>query len=584
MQSFKPRTDEICKLCRQKERLGATHRQISGERKREQKELKRISAEIRREAHKKPHSLLASQGEARQVTPEEKEAASRIISRRRLLPFVLRFQANYLPGWVHEDICRRLERFVRDVEAGKSPRLLLCMPPRAGKSTLTSRFFPAWVLGQHPDWEIIAASHTQSLALKFSGFIRDLLRDSSYQQVFPACRLDPESQSKEAWDTTEGGGYLAAGVGTGITGRGAHILIVDDPVKDMEAADSSTIRDNTWEWYTSTAYTRLAPGGGVLGIMTLWNEDDWGGRIIEVSESGEGDKFEIVRYPAINEGYAEWLNPDDEIVKVYPGYEPPKRGLLLREPDSALHEARYNLDMLLKIKKNFYARNNKRVWSALYQQNPTPEEGAFFTKDMFRWHSAYYKQKHHVVYQAWDFAITEKQQNDWTVCTTIAQDENDVLHVIDIKRFKTDDSFVIVDAILENYKEFNADFLGVEDGQIWKSIKALYEKRCQELKVYPNLEILQPLTEKTVRAGPLRGRMQMKKISFSEKAPWREVMERELLSFPAGKHDDIVDSLAWTVRLTLTKGAPRKPQPPKPKSWKDKLKYIGFETGSHMAA
>jgi hypothetical protein len=200
------------------------------------------------------------------------------------MPFIQKFRPKYLPGWVHQDICRRLERFVRDVEAKKSPRLLLMMPPRAGKSEIGSRHFPAWVLGQHPDWEIIAASHTSSLTLSFSRYIRDLLRDPVYGNIFSEARLDPASQSIENWNMTKGGGYLAAGVGTGITGRGAHILLLDDLVKDIEAADSPTISDNTWEWYGSTAYTRLAPGGGVLGIMTWWSENDWAGRIQSTME------------------------------------------------------------------------------------------------------------------------------------------------------------------------------------------------------------------------------------------------------------------------------------------------------------
>ena len=197
------------------------------------------------------------------------EFAARELCRRKLLPFIQRFRPKYTAGWVHEDICRRIERFIKQVEAGLSPRLLLMMPPRSGKSEISSRHTPAWILGQHPDWEIIAGSHTSSLSLSFSRYLRDVMRDPAYTAVFPDARLDPSSQSVENWNLTKGGGYLAAGVGTGITGRGAHVLLLDDLVKDIEAADSLTIRDNTWEWYLSTAYTRLAPGGGVLGLMCM---------------------------------------------------------------------------------------------------------------------------------------------------------------------------------------------------------------------------------------------------------------------------------------------------------------------------
>ena len=259
-----------------------------------------------------PPSFDQAQAEA----DPAKELAMRALCRRRFLPFVQRYRPKYMAGWVHEDICRRLERFIRDVEQGKSPRLLLMMPPRSGKSELGSRHFPPWVLGQHPDWEIIAASHTSSLTLSFSRYIRDLTRDPSFQALFPDMRLDPTSQSVENWNTLSGGGYMAAGVGTGITGRGAHILLLDDLVKDIEAADSPTIRENTWEWYGSTAYTRLAPGGGVLGIMTWWNEDDWAGKIQQVMASGEGDTFEVIKYPAINDEGDEYLLPSIAVVVV----------------------------------------------------------------------------------------------------------------------------------------------------------------------------------------------------------------------------------------------------------------------------
>lgn len=522
---------------------------------------------------------------------EAYEVAERVLMQRSLLAFVQRFKSDYMAGWVHEDICRRLERFMRDVEQKKRPRLLLCMPPRHGKSTLTSNFFPAWLLGHHPEWEIIAASHTQSLALKFSGFIRDLLRDPAYTATFSSTLLNPESQSKEAWDTTKRGGYLAAGVGTGITGRGAHVLIIDDPIKDMEAADSATIRDNIWEWYASTAYTRIAPGGGVLGIMTLWNEDDWGGRIIEISESGDGDRFEVVRYPAINDGYAEYLHPDERTIVHVPAgldgsWEAPPLHKLLRAPNSALHEARYDLKTLLAMKKNYYARGNQRVWSALFQQRPTPEDGVYFTKTLFKYYSVAPHRRYRTVYQAWDFAITENQSSDYTVGATILQDENDALYVLDIKRFRSDDTIEIVDTMLDYFVLFDADLIGVEDGQIWKTMKSQFEKRCLERRVYPSYEVLQPLTDKKVRAMPLRGRMQLGKVYFPEKAEWLHDCRQEMLTFPAGKHDDQVDALAWAVRLTLARSAPQLPtQKNKLKSWRDGInQYLEGGDAGHMAA
>lgn len=532
--------------------------------------------------------LNAASFAERKILSADQEYAMRVLARRRLLVFVQRFFSKYLPGWVHADICRRLERFMNDVELGKSPRLLLLMPPRTGKSTLASRFFPAWVLGHHPEWEIIATSHTQSLALSFSRQIRDLIRDPAYKSLFPHTVLDTNSQAIENWTTTSAGGYLAAGVGTGIVGRGAHIMIVDDPVKDMEAADSSTIRDATWDWWGSTAFTRLAPGAGVLGILTHWNDDDWAGRIMDASNSGEGEKYEIVKYAAINEGYDEYLVDEREIIQVVHPQPAPAGAVLLRPADTALHQERYTLDYLKRIKANFYATGQQRVWSALYQQNPIPAEGVQFTKDMFKYFGTRPERGNCRVYQAWDFAISTKQTSDWTVGTTMFQNEVNDMMEVDLVRFRTDSSFIIVDEILDQFEKWRPDLIGFEDGQIWKSIKDIFIRRCNERGLYPNYEVLVPLTDKMVRAGPLRGRMQMGKVYFDANAKYRGEADREMLRFPGGKNDDIVDARAWCVRLSLIHSPPRAliGPPKKLESWKDRLRGMaaGPDGTTHMAA
>lgn len=518
------------------------------------------------------------------------ELAARVLSRRHLLHFVKRFRPKYDAGWVHVDVCRRLERFLKAVEDGEEPRLLLMMPPRAGKSEIGSRHFSPWVLGQHPDWEIIAASHTTSLSMSFSRYIRDLLRDPAYQAVFPNAILDPQSQSTENWNLTAGGGYLAAGVGSAITGRGAHILILDDLVKDIEAADSQPQRDATWEWYISTAHSRLAPGGGVLGIMTWWAEDDWAGRIQQVmKKAGDDDEmggeiFEIVRYPAINELGDEYILADDSITEIPPGAPVPPDATMTRPKGTALHPARYTTAAMLRKKANYIAAGLKRMWDALYQQNPTPDEGIYFGKDMFRYYVHQPQTHGRFIYQAWDFAITEKSQSDWIVGTTLLQDEYDNLYALDVLRFRSDDGIEIIESILDYQQQWGAQLLGFEDGQIWKALTAQFKKRCEERKIYPTYELLVPLTDKMVRANPLKGRMQMGKVYFPKNASWFPTLQQEMLRFPAGKHDDQVDSLAWCVRLTLTKSAPKMPEAKKMTSWKDKLRALGGDKGGAMAA
>ena len=209
----------------------------------------------------------------------QQELARRTLARRSLLHFTSQTLPGYQPGWVHHDIAARLQRFSQEVTEKKSPRLMLLVPPRHGKSELASIRLPAWHIGHNPEHGVINAGYNLDLPMIFSRKVRGLLRDPQYQAMFPDARLDPETQATEAWMTDKGGGFIAAGVGGGLTGKGANILIIDDPLKNMEEADSADRRQLIDEWYQSPAYTRLAPGGGVLLIETWWNWDDLAGRI-----------------------------------------------------------------------------------------------------------------------------------------------------------------------------------------------------------------------------------------------------------------------------------------------------------------
>lgn len=523
--------------------------------------------------------------------------AQRALARRRLLHFTKLTHPRYSAGWVHDDVCKRLERFSQAVADGKSPRLMLLMPPRHGKSELASIRFPAWHLGQHPHHELINVGYNLDLPMGFSRKVREIFRDPIYQNVFPDARLDPDSQSVEKWNTTQGGGFTAAGRGGGITGKGAHILIVDDPIKDQEEADSVLVRDKLWDWYQSTAYTRLAPGGGVLVIQTWWNDDDLAGRLqqqmalIGKDDSPEGiDDFEIIKYPALSEQFE---YRDKQTLNIVRSVEPidtesPPLGFsteleLLRVKDFCLHEERYPTPALKRIRANL----QPRIWSALYQQNPVPDEGMYFKKDYFRYVHALPSTHGQRVYTAWDFAIGEKQQNDWTVGATVLQDETDTLYVLEIHRMKGD-SFQIVEAMLDVAERWgtakNSGYLiGAEDGQIWRAIEPMLKKRMSERRMFPPYEVLRPLTDKLARARPLQGRMQQHRVLFPEDAHWRGQAEQELLRFPAGAHDDVVDALAWVVQLCIGKEPPRTEPPPRIPSWRDRLDLIGSD-GSHMTA
>jgi len=541
-----------------------------------------------------------------------REIARRVLARRSLIEFTKRFLPQYNPGWVHNDIARRLEHFKQEVEDQLSPRLMLLVPPRHGKSELGSVRWPAWCLGHHPEWEFINCGYNLDLPMKFSRKVREMIRDPAFTAVFEGCEIDKESQSAEAWNTTMGGGFTAAGVGGGITGKGAHILGVDDPIKNQQEADSIVTRDSLWDWYWSTAYSRLAPGGGVLLIQTCWSDDDLAGRLQQRMydaahdpEAHEGiDNFTVIKYPA---EALEW-EYHNKITDVIDRFDHPldpshvelrtaqrEKSIsvpnviddtytLLRMPGEALHPERFTESMIRRLKAN----QPPRVWSALYQQNPVPDEGIYFKDEYFKYEPtppSHHKRK---VYQAWDFAIGEKTQNDWTVGVTLVQDEDDYLHTVELVRFKGD-SFTIVEEILDSAARWGSDrtaplSMGFEDGQIWRAIKPLLTKRMRERRMYPSYEVLKPLTDKMARARPLQGRMQQGRVYFPLNASWLPLAKKELLRFPAGAHDDIVDALAWAVTLAIGSAPPRGAAPPKIKSWKDKLTAFGVGETSHMGA
>jgi phage terminase large subunit-like protein len=554
----------------------------------------------RKRAAPKPHAPAPT---SKKLIAAQREFAERILSKRKLMPFIKRMNPRYLNGWVHDDIAERLEKFSQDVADGKSPRLMILMPPRHGKSELASRMFPAWHLGKHPDHEFIACSYSLPLAMTFSRRVQQTLEDPAYKVIFGS-ELDPNNKSVEAWGLlNEPGGYLAAGVGGGITGRGAHILLIDDPIKNAEEADSFDHREKVWDWYLSVAYTRLAPGGGVLIIQTWWHDDDLAGKVQalmaearKMAEENEEevdedvDYFDVVKYPAIAEN-DEWLDEDTrEIVQECPEHN---RGRLLRRRGEALHAARYDLKKLNRIR-----RQNRRMdgsdgrwWSALYQQNPVPLDGSYFTKDMFLMGPGSQLQRCYV-FQAWDFAISEKRNNDWTVGMTCYLDEFDVAHVMEVRRFKSQDTYRIVNEMLDMAKRHDSPsiVMGVEDGQIWKALSAVFKKRMEERVAkglsprYVSVEPLQPLTDKTVRARALQARMQAGKLAWTN-GGWYEQARGELLRFPAGVHDDVVDAGAWVAHVMVGKQCPQPARRKARKSWQDDIAKAGTDNEvSAMAA
>ena len=491
------------------------------------------------------------------VAEAKAELARRAMSHKHLLSFIQRHNENYLAGWVHKDICRRLEKFSQDVVDQKSPRLMLFMPPRHGKSEIASRCFPAWHLGHAPNHEVIACSYSGSLAMGFSRKVRSMIRDPLYNKVFSNCQLDPESQSAEAWLTTAGGGYTAAGVGGPITGKGAHILVIDDPVKNREEAESETTRQSIKDWYTSTAYTRLAPGGGVLVILTRWHDDDLAGWLLGEQETG-GDTWEVIKYPAVAE--------EDEAY---------------REKGAALHPDRYPLPALTRIRNAIGSRD----WSALYQQNPVADEGAYFQRSMIRYFNPHEVDRDRMtIYAAWDLAIGKKERNDWSVGVVAGVDQDDQMFILHVERGRWDGG-ELVEKILDTYAAWQPSITGIERGHIEMALGPFLEKRIRERGLYEMYikDLKTGRRDKEARARAIQGRMQQGMVFFPKGTDFGDLLVNELLRFPNGKHDDQVDALAWLGQMMSEFHTWREGSEAPPPSWRDKLPGL-MRNGKHRSA
>lgn len=452
----------------------------------------------------------------------------------------------YLPAPHHDMIAEKLEAVAR----GEIKRLRIHMPPRHGKSELASKRFPAWFMGVHPRRHVIAASYNSDLASDFGREVRNIVASKPYKAVFETT-LAEDSSAANRWHTQHGGMYAAVGIGTATTGRGAHVLLIDDPFKDREEADSERHREKVWRWYTSTAYTRLESDirpddvmeddalwhellddigegraepfeGAIVGICTRWHEDDWAGRV-ELAERNGGEKWEVLDLPAIlSDGRALWA-------------------------------AKYPLPVLERIRGAI----GERDWSALYQQRPTPDEGDYFRREWLK----HYDQlpRHLRMYGASDYAVTAKG-GDFTVHVVAGIDPNDDLYIVDVWRSQAE-SHVWVETFIDLVAKHKPLRWAEEGGQIIKSLGPFIDKRMRERRVYCMREQMMSVADKPTRARSFQARAAMGKVHVPHNAPWLPDLIGELLTFPAGKNDDQVDALGLIGRMLDTMVSGKAPKP-----------------------
>jgi len=424
-------------------------------------------------------------------------------ARRSLLSFTEYTLPQYQRAAHHELIAEKLEA----VERGEIDRLMIFMPPRHGKSELASKRFPAWCLGKNPKRQIIAASYNSDLANDFGRNVRNIIAEPEFGQVFNGVTLAPDSQAANRMNTNHGGTYVAAGVGTAVTGRGADIALIDDPFKDREEADSERRRELVWDWYRSTLYTRLMPGGAIVVVMTRWHEDDLAGRLLAAQDAG-GDKWDVLSLPALH----------------------PERGALWPEW--------YDEQALLRIKKALEDKGHNREWSALYQQQPQPDEGTFFQRG---WFKTWQRLPNCRFYITSDFAVTDGG-GDYTVLTVWGiSSDGDIYRAAQWKGQTSSD--VWIERLLDLIARWKPLCCFGESGVIQKAVGPLLARRSRERGVYCRFEWLPSVSDKPTRARSFQAFAASGRVYFEHGADLSE-----FLVFPAGKHDDEVDTASLIGR------------------------------------
>lgn len=399
----------------------------------------------------------------------------------------------------HRLIVEKLEA----VERGEIRRLMIFMPPRHGKSLLATQMFPAWYLGRHPDRFVISSSYGQDLSDDFGRMVRDLISRPIHQVLFPTCRLADDAASMRRFNTLAGGSYYAVGRGGPITGRGAHLLVLDDLLKDREEAQSETVRRNLHEWYAHVAYTRLQPGAAIVLIQTRWHEDDLAGRLLN---DNANENWVVISLPAIAE-------VDESF----------------RRAGEPLWPEKFPLLDLQRIRHTI----GSAAWASLYQQRPSAAEGAIFKRDWMRTYRDL--PKFQKIIQSVDTAFKAGAENDYSVVTTWGITENGYF-LVSLWRGRVE------------FPELKRQVCS--QAEQWKPHAILIEDRAsgqsliQELKLATRFPIL-PVkvdSDKRARAEAVTPLFEAGKIFVPESAPWHDTFVDELAAFPAGTHDDIVDS------------------------------------------
>jgi len=440
--------------------------------------------------------------------------------RTQFLPFVKKMWPDFIEGSHHTEIADKFNRLA----TGELTRLIINMPPRHTKSEFASFFLPAWMIGQNPKLKIIQATHTAELAVNFGRKTKHLIDSSEYQQIFKT-RLQEDSKAAGRWNTSDGGEYFAVGVQGAVTGRGADLLIIDDPHSEQDV-NSPIAFDNAWEWYTSGPRQRLQPGGRIVLVMTRWSTKDLTQKLINAQKNENADQWEVVEFPAIL--------PNGK--PVWPEY--------------------WKLEDLESVK----ASAGVAKWNAQYMQNPTSEEGALIKREWWKdWEHEHMPVVEHII-QSYDTAFLKKETADYSAITTwgvFRLNEDSGPQIILLDSYKERLEFPELRRVaLEQYKYWNPDTVIVEAKA--SGLPLMYELRQMGI---PAVNFTPSKgQDKIARVNAVSPMFEAGQVWAPLREEYAQEMVEEVAAFPYGDHDDLVDSMTQALLRYRQGGLIRHPE------------------------
>ena len=426
------------------------------------------------------------------------------------------FVAEMWPTFIHGKHHARMAQAFEEVANGTCKRLIINMPPRHTKSEFASYMLPSWFLGKFPNKKVIQTSHTAELAVGFGRKVRNLVDSDPYKRIFPDVELQSDSKAAGRWNTNHGGDYFAIGIGGAVTGKGADLLIIDDPHSEQEAALAAfnpEIYDKTYEWYTSGPRQRLQPGGAIVIVMTRWSLRDLTAQVIKAAAARGGDEWKVIEFPAIL----------DDGKPLWPEFWSLKELEVLREE----------------------LPNSK--WQAQYMQQPTSDSSAIIKREWWKVWEHEDPPRCDFIIQSWDTAHEKKTVNDYSACTTwgvwFNEEDNMNPNVILLDAYKERLEFPqLKKKAYEMYQEFEPDTCLIEK-------KAAGAPLIQELR-WMGLSVSEYSPgkgqDKISRLNSVADLFASGKV-WAPETRWAEELVDEVASFPSGEHDDLVDSMTLAL-------------------------------------